>query len=101
MSQPSHSRSRLISFAFPIGLLVLCISLLLWAYPLAADQTPLAAAGNWQIQAIDAANDVGRWTSMALDSSGAPHISYQSAGGGPALRYARWTGTEWGIQTVD
>ena len=101
MSQTGHSLSRLIGVAFPIGLLVLYISLLLWAYPLAAGQTPLAAAGDWQIQAVDAANNVGRWTSLALDRNDAPHISYQSASGGPALRYARWTGTEWATQTVD
>ena len=79
MSQTDHSRSRLIGVALPIGLLVLCISLLLWAYPLAAGQAPLAVGGAWQIQAVDAANNVGRWTSLALDSSDAPHISYQTA----------------------
>ena len=43
-------------------------------------------------------------TSIALDSSDHPHISYNLAFVNPSeghLRYAEWTGSAWSIQTVD
>ncbi len=101
MSQTNRPGARLFGAAFPIGLLVLGIGLLLGVQPLAADLRPAAAAGVWQIQVVDAASDAGRWTALALDSSDAPHISYQGGITSPALRYARWTGTAWAVQTVD
>lgn len=36
-------------------------------------------------------------TSIAVDGSGTPHIAYYHG----ALKYARWTGSSWDIQTVD
>lgn len=101
MSQTNRPGARLFGAAFPIGLLVLGIGLLLGVQPLAADLRPAAAAGVWQIQVVDAASDAGRWTALALDSSDAPHISYQGGSTSPALRYARWTGTAWAVQVVD
>ncbi len=56
---------------------------------------------SWDTQTVDSGGD----NSIALDSSGRPHISY--CGPGPdniysnVLKYARWTGSSWDIQTVD
>ncbi len=46
---------------------------------------------------MDAAGYVGEYTSLALDTTGQPHISY--SGGG--LRYAYSDGTAWFTETVD
>jgi len=52
-------------------------------------------ATGWTIQEI-ASGSQPSWThqdvSLALDSSGNPHVSYCE---GPYLSYARWTGSEW------
>jgi PKD repeat protein len=44
--------------------------------------------------------DVGMFTSIAVDSSDKPHISYYESTGAN-LKYAWWTGTGWGIEIVD
>ncbi len=43
---------------------------------------------------------LGYDTSLALDSSGHPHISY-FGGTTPHLKYAWWDGSSWDITTVD
>ena len=58
----------------------------------------LAQADVWQIQTVDNAEEVGKvWTSLALDSSGNPRISYGSGD----LEYAAWNGSSWDLETVD
>lgn len=50
----------------------------------------------WHIQTIDSLG--GNFTSLALDNSDHPHISYFVDN---ILNYAYWTGKTWQIQTVD
>jgi hypothetical protein len=58
------------------------------------------AASIWQIETVDSAGNEGLSPSLALDSSGRPHISY---GGNNSydLKYAAWDGSSWQIETVD
>jgi hypothetical protein len=58
---------------------------------------------SWSIQTVDTGVQLNIYrnpvTSLALDSSGKPHIAYCSSDG--SLKYASWTGSTWNIQTVD
>ncbi|MEW5936882.1 MAG: serine/threonine-protein kinase [Candidatus Thermoplasmatota archaeon] len=60
----------------------------------------------WAIETVDSAG--GSWTSLALDSSEKAHISYcryyppePNSTPESELKYARWTGSAWAIETVD
>ncbi|HUT97736.1 MAG TPA: T9SS type A sorting domain-containing protein [bacterium] len=57
-------------------------------------------AGEWRIETVDSTDNVGKFTSLALDSSGYPHISYYDYTN-IDLKYARWDGAAWRIETVD
>jgi len=56
---------------------------------------------DWNIQTVNSVGFLG-WdtTSLALDASGNPHISYSDSSA-YGLKYAHWTGSAWDIQTVD
>jgi hypothetical protein len=58
-----------------------------------------APSPGWDIQIVDSEKNVGRCTSIALDSSNNAHISYLDWV--ENLKYARSTGSSWSIQTVD
>ena len=54
----------------------------------------------WSIETVDSDGDVGWYTSLALDDSDHPHISY-TIWSVTDLKYAYWTGSSWSIETVD
>jgi PKD repeat protein len=59
---------------------------------------------SWNIVTVDSVGCVGgggTHTSIALDSSDHPHISYLDGHPDYDLEYARWTGDSWSIETVD
>ncbi len=65
----------------------------------------LVAAGSctadaWYFQTVDWTGNVGLYTSIALDASGYPHISYLDATNSD-LKYAAWNGSGWDMRTVD
>ena len=54
----------------------------------------------WHIETVDSAAMVGEYTSIALDSSDRPHISYWGEAN-DGLKYAYFNGSSWDIETVD
>jgi hypothetical protein len=52
----------------------------------------------WNIQTVTKNGD---YSSLVLDSTGNPHISYQSDNSNSKLMYAYWNNTTWNIQYVD
>ena len=62
--------------------------------------TVQAAQLSWTLEAVDAAEDVGAWTSFAIDSVGNLHVSYWDQKWNN-LKYAKLTGSTWTIMPVD
>ena len=54
----------------------------------------------WNIYTVDTEGWVGWQTSVALGSSGYPHISYYDHTN-HHLKYAKWNGSEWNFEMVD
>lgn len=95
---------------FYLSLLVLCALFVAtpvsWRAFIAPDTVPyraFAQTQSWNIETVDSDGDVGQYTSLALDNNGRPHISYMFKHDSSLsdLKYARWTGDSWQIQTVD
>jgi hypothetical protein len=61
----------------------------------------------WSIQTVDTLNVPFSSFSLALDSSGNPHIGYSTTErrianyGDIAIKYAFWNGTTWNVQKID
>lgn len=80
-----------------VNIFVALLSALLVCFLISA---PLVfAASAWQIETVDSIGEVGEWSSLALDSSGTPHISYRDMTNND-VKYASWDGSAWIIQTV-
>lgn len=63
-----------------------------------------AAARPWAIQPVDRYGDQGNDNSLALDSTGRPHVSYREFDWWQVtdyLKYAYWNGISWQVQYVD
>ena len=59
-----------------------------------------SARGEWVTEPVDTNYNVGLLTSLAVDSYGAPHISYYDQTG-YSLKYASMDGSYWYTQVVD
>ena len=57
-------------------------------------------ATKWHTETVDDLGQVGRYTSIALDSNDNPHISYRDDGN-EDLKYAFQDSSGWNIETVD
>ncbi len=55
----------------------------------------------WRCEVVDNNGNTGYYTSLVLDASGNPHISYYSGIGAEDLRYAYYNGTSWTVELVD
>jgi len=87
-----------------VQILLLRVSVLFFAFLLYTGHLTLftgVSYANWEIQTLDSAGDVGEYTSIALDTTNYPHISYCDGFPNWDLKYAKWTGTSWSTQTVD
>jgi hypothetical protein len=62
--------------------------------------TSVIVSGGWRISVVDEIGHVGKFTSMALDSRGHPHISYHDLTNSD-LKHARWDGSAWRIESID
>jgi hypothetical protein len=70
------------------------------AQPVTHSSAPQSPSGYWYTETVDSAGWVGRYTSLALDGSNRPHISYCDDTH-TALKYAWHDGTAWHIESVD
>ena len=82
----------------PRRLLSVGFVLLLFLFPFMI--LPIHATSPWWIQVVDSTDNVGYYSSIALDFNGNPHIAYSDMSNWD-LKYASWSGSEWKIQVVD
>ena len=54
----------------------------------------------WRLESVDSINDVGAFSSLAIDAGDRPHISYYDAAN-HELRYATKSGDTWIKRTID
>ncbi len=56
---------------------------------------------SWEVEVVDDSSTMaGAYSSIAVDGSGNPHISYLDSDSG-TLRYAKHDGSSWSLETVD
>ncbi len=95
MNQTTVKRMRLaLANSFIISLLV--ISSIYGVIYITSEHAE--GKSRWKIETVDDSGDVGRYNSITLDSDNNPHISYL---GNSTLKYAKWDGKSWNIETVD
>ena len=58
------------------------------------------AAGIWKTETVDSGDRVGEYSSIAIDTSGNPHISYYDDSNGN-LKYTTNSGSGWDTTIVD
>lgn len=68
--------------------------------PRETGRRPNGVTAVWNTETVESQGDVGNWTSLAVDSSGRPHVSYNDYDD-HALKYAWRDGTSWFSATVD
>ncbi|MBN2380700.1 hypothetical protein JXM67_12945 [candidate division WOR-3 bacterium] len=75
-----------------------------WVSVLLMAGVTIAFGQAWYIETVDsggaALNDVGQYTSLAIDNQNYPHIAYYDVTN-QLLKYATWNGAVWEIETVD
>ncbi len=70
------------------------------ALAIALSLPAIAFGDGWQIESADTSWNVGKYSSIALDSNDYPHISHYNANN-RSLIYTMWDGTSWRVETVD
>ena len=65
-----------------------------------ADFSAKTRSNNWFTVTVDSLRDCGRYTSIALDQMGNPHISYHGWTDND-LKYASWNGSVWNREVID
>ncbi len=71
----------------------------LWYAKYVGGGTGNCTDNNYQCDPVDSGDQVGKYASLALDSSDRPRIAYYD-GGNNALRYAFHTGASWEIREI-
>ena len=78
-NKPDTLRYVVLITAIPLALALAFLLISLpdgWASQAAPPNHPSRTTSNWDIQTVDSTGSVGRYTSLALDGNGHPHISY-------------------------
>jgi len=101
-----NARAHRLLLAAILGLTWIAAAALVATAPSGAAQPPPPPAGPpgarpvWRCEVVDSEGDVGRYSSLVLDSAGNPHIAYYD-GSHDAVKYATRSGAGWTTQTLE